>query len=221
MPPLGPLTWLVAISPIAVGCGGLATDRGTSNGADGGSASRDASRTTEREATTDPSRDGDLRDTPSLGDAGTAPPDFCVPPCVWRALVRCTPPLARTCHEVAPPAPASPSVTCDPDSGWFTTRLDQFSAGVIVTYGHASKTCFTVRYGGKVPNGIRTFTDGTTTIAFYGVPTAPVHCADDQRDYALDPTNPACAPWTMGGYGVVQPALACESTVPGPCDAAP
>ncbi|HEX7668916.1 MAG TPA: hypothetical protein VF395_05010, partial [Polyangiaceae bacterium] len=102
------------------------------------------------------------------------------------------PPPARVCNEVTPPTPASGSVTCDPDSGWFTTRIDQSSAGVTVTYGHAAKACFAVHFGGKAPGGFRVVTDGTTTIASYGVPTASVHCADDQKDYALDPTNPTC-----------------------------
>lgn len=149
---------------------------------------------------------------------GGPPPDYCVPPCVWRAIAACTPPAAHECHEVPSDAGTS-GVTCDPASGWFHTRTDGSSAGITDAFGHSGVVCFTIRYGGKAPAGARVVTDGINTIATYGTIPMVVHCPDDQKDYSIDLTRPECAPWVSGGS--VQPKLACESTVPGSCDMVP
>ncbi|HMJ11723.1 MAG TPA: hypothetical protein VK524_09945, partial [Polyangiaceae bacterium] len=47
-----------------------------------------------------------------------APPDYCVPPCLWNAFRACADPEVESCVEQANEiVPEFPSV-CDPEAGW-------------------------------------------------------------------------------------------------------
>lgn len=153
-------------------------------------------------------------------DAGP-PPSYCIAPCVWRALIACTPPPIDVCDQRGYTTVTASEALCDPESGWFKMSANFSSAGQIVAVGNANGVCFQIRYGGKSPLRFPILVNSEGSIYTQSGTGTSVRCSDDGQEYELDPTLPECAAWVDPALPYVQiPAFECASTVAGECESA-
>lgn len=167
----------------------------------------------------------------SQGDAGPAPPPYCVAPCVWEVVKHCIPTL-DTCvtnHDAGPAFGGFDSVTCDPTTGWA-----EFS-GVVgpkhsrFTVSRYGETCFQWDYGyapiqaagfsdrsgrtlaivlgGNVVYCGATYADLANVVSNHALTDGGLVLADGgfARAYPLDRSQPECAAWQDNGLPVAPP----------------
>lgn len=179
-----------------------------SGGAGGGSATGGQSGAPP--CTMDASTDGatadssDTSPTGSTPDAG-APPTYCVAPCIWDLMKKCSPEGACVTQSLPPPTqfPSYQSVSCAPENGWWKTTLghDFYDYDTSINVYLHGAFCYGYALVCMCNPGMTEFSQWRDAegrvVAYGGGPDAPVSCVTPSGDvsYPQDPTNPACAAW--------------------------
>jgi hypothetical protein len=111
---------------------------------------------------------------------------------------------------------------CDPTTGW--SRIEPPPAGQAgqrIEILHDLQVCVGVAWGGASPVAGFTYY-GMQGRGFLGSDGKTVSCdLTPGHQIELETDRPECAPWNWNGAGHLMPELACDTTVPGPCDTAP
>jgi hypothetical protein len=79
------------------------------------------------------------------GDAGPAPPEYCVAPCVWELLRACTPPSGDCFVDATSEYDAT---YCAPRTGWIESQIATARGSRYLTIHRGTARCLDVSYGG-------------------------------------------------------------------------
>jgi len=210
------LQWIAVIvaGPLAAACGTTAT-LDSNHLVDHADAARpDAARP--EEAASAPAVCTAATDT----DAGSAPPEYCIPSCIWKMIRDCVPPPAAVCHSTMN---GPEDEICDAAACWSRSERPAGSmSGQSIEIRHAGAFCVGVYWGGASPIHGYMYNDGAGAIAILEGQSATCGAQADAPSFTLDPTRPECKPWgLLPPMGPPLPDIPCEKTSPGPCETVP
>lgn len=152
-------------------------------------------------------------------DAGSAPPEYCIPSCIWKMMRDCVPPPAAVCHSTMK---GPENEICDAADCWSRSERPAGSqSGQSIEIRHAGELCVGVYWGGASPIHGYVYGDRSGAVAILQGDSATCGAQADAPSFTLDPTRPECKPWGLPPMGPPLPDIPCANTIPGPCETMP